>query len=63
MKAQTLSGLINGLTVDNQRDLRDIVRELANITNVTDSDQPIFPNDLCSTAITLDTMMAYVIIL
>ena len=57
MKAQTLSGLIDGLTVDNQRDLRDIVMDLANIT---DSNQPIFPNDLCSTALTLDIMMAYV---
>jgi len=40
----------------NPEDLEIISRDLANITN-----EPIFPNDLCLTAITLDIMMRYVL--
>lgn len=60
-RAQELSLLysssqtVNSTTFDPQ-DLEDIARELGDVT--FNDDFPLFPNDLCSTAITLDMLIS-----
>ena len=56
LRAEELSLVDSLQSDDDQREFGDIVRELANITN---SNQPIFPYDLCSITATLDIIIEY----
>ncbi|XP_065901690.1 adhesion G protein-coupled receptor E2-like [Dysidea avara] len=57
LRAEELSLVDSLQSDDDQREFGDIVRELANITN---SNQPIFPYDLCSITATLDIIIELV---